>query len=189
MKTAVLLSNVSVSKRISFTAVFAALCFVGTYVIQIPIPAATGYFNVGDIFVLLSGWLLGPLYGGVAAAIGSAFADLVAFPSYAPVTFFVKGFDAVAAYFVWKLFKKIIKKQSLDVFPRIFAAIAGEGVMVLGYFVYEIFAFGASLALSGMFLTNLPQAAVCLIGGVALIAALYPIKSVRNFFPILRQEE
>ena len=188
MKKAILLSDVSLAKRLAFTALFAALCFVGTYVIQIPSPAA-GYFNVGDIFVLLSGWLLGPLYGGVAAAIGSALADLVAFPAYAPVTFFVKGFDAIVAYLVWAFFKKLIKKQTLDVLPRALSALAGEAGMVRGYFAYEIVAFDITLAAAGMVATNLPQATICLVGGIILIAALYPIKSVRNFFPALKREE
>ena len=120
---------------------------------------------------------------------GSAFADIVAFPAYAPVTFFVKGFDAVVAYLVWAIFKKLIKKPSLDFLTRILSALAGEAVMVLGYFVYESFAFGVTLALSGVALTNLPQAAVCFVGGVALIAALYPIKSLRKFFPALNREK
>ena len=45
------------AKNIVFSAVFAALCCVGTLVIIIPLPY--GYFNAGDIFVLLAGWCLG----------------------------------------------------------------------------------------------------------------------------------
>ena len=35
-------------------------------VVQIPLP--TGYVNIGDCFVIVSGFLLGPIYGGLAAA-------------------------------------------------------------------------------------------------------------------------
>lgn len=53
--------TVSVAKRLAFSAVFAALCCVATVVIVVPLPY--GYFNLGDVFVLLAGWCLGPLYG------------------------------------------------------------------------------------------------------------------------------
>ena len=43
----------------------AALVYVATSIIQIPSPV-NGYVNLGDCFVLLSGWLLGPWYGAAA---------------------------------------------------------------------------------------------------------------------------
>lgn len=65
----------SIAEKLSFTALFAALCCVGTLVIVIPLPY--GYFNAGDIFVLLAGWCLGSVFGSFAAAIGSSLADVV----------------------------------------------------------------------------------------------------------------
>ena len=56
-------------QKICFGALFAAIICVCT-LISIPLPI--GYFNLGDAAVLLSAWTLGPLYGVVAAAIGSA---------------------------------------------------------------------------------------------------------------------
>ena len=44
-------------------AVLAALACVATMVVQIPSPM-NGFVNLGDCFVLLSGWLLGPWWGG-----------------------------------------------------------------------------------------------------------------------------
>ena len=58
MKKTVALQGFSLSKNIAFTALFAALCAVGTIVLVIPLPY--GYFNAGDIFVLLSAWCLLP---------------------------------------------------------------------------------------------------------------------------------
>ena len=106
MKETIFLKNLTSAKRIAFSSLFAALCCIGTVVVQIPAPQ-NGFFNVGDVFVLLSGWFLGPLYGSLAAAIGSALADvIVGFPLYAPATFLIKGLDAAVAYLVWALFKK-----------------------------------------------------------------------------------
>ena len=95
MKQAVSLRGFSPAKQIAFTALFASLCCIGTVLIVVPLPAS-GYFNAGDIFVLLSAWCLGPLFGSVASAVGSALADIVSgFAIYAPATFLIKGLPAL----------------------------------------------------------------------------------------------
>ena len=43
------------TKKLVYTALFTALCCVGTMVIQIPTPATHGYIHLGDAFVILSG--------------------------------------------------------------------------------------------------------------------------------------
>ena len=47
-------------RTLVLAALFAALTCVATMVIQIPSPM-NGYVNLGDCFVLLAGWVLGPL--------------------------------------------------------------------------------------------------------------------------------
>ena len=49
-------------RKLVLSALMAALVYVATSIIQIPSPV-NGYVNLGDCFVLLSGWLLGPWYG------------------------------------------------------------------------------------------------------------------------------
>ena len=63
-------------RKLVLAALLAALVCVATMVVQIPSPMQ-GYVNLGDCFVLLSGWLLGPWYGGAAAGIGSMLVDLL----------------------------------------------------------------------------------------------------------------
>ena len=46
-------------RKLVLAALLAALVCVATMVVQIPSPMQ-GYVNLGDCFVLLSGWLLGP---------------------------------------------------------------------------------------------------------------------------------
>lgn len=71
-------------------------------VVRIPSPM-NGYVNLGDCFVLLSGWLLGPWYGGAAAGIGSMLTDLLSgYGYYAPGTFVIKGLDALVAALIFK---------------------------------------------------------------------------------------
>ena len=63
--------------KIITAALFAALTCVTT-MLPLPVPSLTGgYINFGVCFVLLCGWLLGPMYGFAAAAIGSALTDII----------------------------------------------------------------------------------------------------------------
>ena len=87
------------TQKMVMASLLAALCCVATMVIKIPSPLK-GYINLGDGVVLLSGWLLGAGYGFFAAGIGSALADVFSgYIIYAPVTFIVKAFMAVVAFY------------------------------------------------------------------------------------------
>jgi len=59
--------------------VMAAIVFVLTYFVKIQIPTPTGpvMFKTANIFILLSGLLLGGVRGGLAAGIGSMIYDLL----------------------------------------------------------------------------------------------------------------
>ncbi len=121
--------------KIVFTSLFAALVCVSTMLIKIP-TSTNGYVHLGDAMVLLSGWLLGPLYGVLAAAIGSMIAD--AFGSYfiyAPATLIIKGLVALSGYGIAVFLKCFFKK--CDSLFYILSGIVGEFVMVLGYYVFE----------------------------------------------------
>ena len=49
-------------KKYVLSALFAALCCIATMLIQCPSPTG-GYIHLGDGFVILSGIILGPIYG------------------------------------------------------------------------------------------------------------------------------
>lgn len=93
--------------KLCVTGMFTALICVATMVIQIPAPIV-GFLNLGDCFVLVAAWILGPWYGFVAGGIGSALADLLTgFAQYIPATLIIKGLMAVAAaLLVHAFFKK-----------------------------------------------------------------------------------
>lgn len=83
------------TKKIVLTALLAALTFVGSWVrITLPLSiAGTTSFHLGNIFCALSGILLGPWFGGLAAGLGSAIYDMTN-PLYLPeawITFLFKG--------------------------------------------------------------------------------------------------
>lgn len=83
------------TKKITYTSIMIALVFLSTSVIKIPIPITGGYINFGDAFVMLSGFILGPIYGAFAAGIGSALSDLIGpYAQWALPTFIIKGIMA-----------------------------------------------------------------------------------------------
>ena len=126
---------------------FAAIITVSTMIIRIPTPTK-GYINLGDCFVNIAGWLLGPIYGGAAAGIGSALSDLFAgYTVYILPTFIIKGLVAVTAYAVYKA----LSKRTPSIVGRIVSAVAAELVMIVGYAVFEAFLYSSvTTALTGV---------------------------------------
>ena len=84
-------------RTLILAAMFAALTCVATMIIHIPSPIG-GYFNLGDCMVLLSAFVLGPVWGTAAGGIGSALADVICgYFVYAPGTLVIKALRALAA--------------------------------------------------------------------------------------------
>lgn len=118
----------------------AALAFVGPYALHFPY--LTGTIHAGDGFVFLSGILLGPLWGGIAAAIGMSGFDIFSgFAVWAPFTFVIKLIMAVIVGLASKgLREESLKKSSW--IKLIGAMIIASAFMVAGYYVAEALIFG-----------------------------------------------
>ena len=154
-------------KRLTTAGALAALTTVFTLLIQIPSPTK-GYINLGDTVVNLAAWILGPLYGGAAAGIGSALADLISgYTVYAPATLIIKAAMAVAAFYVYNHAAR--KWKSLP--ARIASAIVSEAVMVTGYAVFAGFLYGSAATAFLSIPENLVQGAV----GAAVSVTLYEL--------------
>ena len=88
-------------RTLILAAMFAALTCVATMIIHIPSPIG-GYFNLGDCMVLLSAFVLGPVWGTAAGGIGSALADVICgYFVYAPGTLVIKALMALAAALIF----------------------------------------------------------------------------------------
>lgn len=158
------------TKKMVISALFAALTFVATMVIQIKL-TANGFVNIGDCMVIASGIFLGPVYGVLAGAIGSMLADVVSsYFIYAPATFVIKAIMAFLA--------SVISKNR-GTFAVVIASFVAEIIMVLGYFVYEIIILGLPSALLGM-PGNLLQAGFGLVCSIVLYLALSKNKYIKN---------
>lgn len=94
------------TKRIAMAGLLAALTAVGSG-LRIVIPVSIGgnsAFHLGNIFCALSGILLGPGLGGLAAGLGSAIYDMTnpIYISECWLTFLMKGAYAVAVGLTFK---------------------------------------------------------------------------------------
>lgn len=119
------------TKKLTYIGLFAALTFVSNY-LQIPLvtPFGNTRFHLGNVFCLLAGILLGPIYGGLAAGIGPTLFDLfdpVYFTS-APTTFINKFVMAAVAGYI---FNKKGNKDSK--FGLILAAALGQLSYIILY--------------------------------------------------------
>ncbi len=159
-------------KKMVVAALFAALACVSTMVlhIHVPAPGVNGYIHPGDAVVILSGIILGPGYGGLAAGIGSALADLfTGHPVYIAPTFIIKFAVAAVSGLLYRRLAKSGKGAWLAV------ALAGVADMLLvagGYFAYECILYTFAGALAGV-PANLVQG----VAGLVLSLLFYPVLS------------
>ena len=151
-------------RTLILAAMFAALTCVATMIIHIPSPIG-GYFNLGDCMVLLSAFVLGPVWGTAAGGIGGYFI-------YAPGTLVIKALMALAAALIFCAFAKNGSRFGKTFSGSLLGSVAAEIIMVVGYFLYELPLFGYAPSLESAVTTNLPQAAVGLVAGMALFTLL-----------------
>ena len=153
------MKNQNKTQKIVLSALLASLVCVATMLIKIPSPLK-GYLNLGDCVVLLSGWVLSPVYGFLTAGIGSALADIFSgYIIYAPATFVIKGLMALTAYFVCRL----TSKNMGGMISRIVSGTLAEILMVSGYFLFEGFLYGFIPSL-----VNIPANAMQGVAGLIL---------------------
>lgn len=157
-------------------ALLAAMTCVVTMILPIKIPYGNGgYIHPGDGFVLLSGIILGPFYGGFAAAIGSMLADLLSgYVQYAPATFIIKFIAAALGAVSYRK----IRHGSV-----ILAGIFGGVVVTIGYFLYDTILSSSAMAA----LTGVPFNLLQNVMGIIIASILLPlllkvpqIKSILN---------
>lgn len=145
---------------LAYGGMLAALVFVATCFIRLPVSVTQGYIHLGDGVILLGAALLG--WPAVpAAAIGSMLADLLAgYTVYCLPTLLIKA--AVAAVGV------LAVKGAKPYWLTAIIMVAAELVMVSGYFVVEWLFLGYGLAAAtAAVIPNLVQGLSGVIIGVA----------------------
>lgn len=166
-------------QKLVYTALFAALTCVATMIIQIPSPV-NGYIHLGDTLVIMSGILLGPMMGGLAAGIGSMFADIfTSYAFYAPGTFFIKFFAAFLAALV---FRQICSNFKDKLFlGTLFSSLSAAVIIVLGYFIYASIFLGKGLGAAASIPGNIIQT----MGGTIITCLL--CDALKLLHPFIKQ--
>ena len=169
------------------TALMIALVTVTTMSVRIPVVATNGYIHLGDCMIFLSVLLLGWKYGALAAAIGSAFADLFAgYVHYIPVTFVVKGIMAMCVgFFIEKALKKEFSKIKLYIM-EVIGMIIGGFVMVFGYYIAESFMYGSFLTPLASIPMNILQFIAGVIIATITVSYLYKTPFGKKFTYVIK---
>lgn len=166
--------NAISTKKLVLVGLLAALTCAGS-ALRIKVPAdivGTSAFHLGNILCALSGILLGPWFGALAAGLGSAIYDMFD-PFYISecwLTFLMKGCYGLTAGGVMTLFRK---KDSY--LPALLASIAGAVTYAILYLAKTYF-------YSGLLIHGLPHEGAILSvisklpatafnAGVAIVAA------------------
>lgn len=165
-------------RKICFGALFAALCAAATF-ISVPLPF--GYFNLGDVAVLMSGLLLGGATGALAAGVGSALADVfMGYSVYAPATFIIKALVSLtASYLCVRASRHSVKNDNFLVRGAIF--ILSEIIMVGGYFAFESIILGYGLGATASIFGNAMQGVSCSVIATLLMSLIKKSKIDRFF--------
>ena len=165
--------------RITLTALFTALICVATSVIRISIPATGGYIHFGDGFAVAASFVLGPIYGAIAASFGAAVSDILGgYVIYVPGTIIIKALCVLAS----SLFVKYVMKNVKSDFLKYFVSATIFGIInVFGYFIYEFAIFGPA-AFAACLGTTIQS-----VFGVVVACVILPvIKKVISYHLMLR---
>ena len=155
-------------RKLVLAAFFAAIIFLGIYLIKIPIP--NGYIHFGDGFVYVAAALLPMPFAIAAAAIGGLLADILAgYAVYAPFTAVVKLLMAVVVSILVR--RSVGKTGSLTNIPRLaIASILGGVVNTAGYFLTDCILYDVAGALAAA-----PMNAIQSVFGIAVFFVFLPI--------------
>jgi len=158
--------------QLALGGMLAALILVATSFFKLPVSVTQGYIHLGDGFILLGAALLGGPTAILAAALGSALADLLGgYTMYILPTFLIKGAMAVVAV------AALAKERPMWV--RIAGMVIAEAVMVLGYFVAEWLVLGYGLAAAaGAVFPNIVQGLSGVVIGVVLLPLMERVKKI-----------
>lgn len=137
-------------KNICICAMLAALAFVATYFIKIPLPV--GYVHIGDGIVFLTAALLPMPYAMIATAVGVSLADLCAgYVIYIPITALIRILTVLG----------FSRKKPMISVRNMIGLLIGIILCAAGYWAFEaIFVYETPLAALAGVPFNLAQSAV-----------------------------
>jgi uncharacterized membrane protein len=177
--------KISTSLKIAIAGIFTALVFVvSSQIPPIPIPATSGYFNVGETTIYVAALLFGPIVGAFAGGMGTALSDLyLGYSIYAPGTLLIKTAEGAV---VGLLNIKLTKTISNTSVRATVSVVIGGLVMVLGYFMYQNLLATLFPGLGIIALAEIPINILQMVTG--LIIAIPVTHAVLRVFPQLKSQ-
>jgi uncharacterized membrane protein len=113
--------------------------------IFLPIPATRGYFNLGEVVIFFLAFTFGRWKAAIAGAIGAAIMDALVAPHFIPATLIAKFVEGLTAGTI----VMILKGASNPIWARTLGFSIGGTLMVITYFLYEVFILPLGLSTTG----------------------------------------
>ena len=191
-------SRTTTTRKIVFTSLLAALCYIGFsyFRIDIPVGSEKTAFHLGNVFCVLAALLIGGFWGGMSGAIGMTIADLTTgYVTSAPKPFLLKlCIGLIAGFVAHKVFhitSEEKRKVSLPV-ATVLSCTAGMGFNVVadpvvGYF-YKTYILGVPQSVASIWakmgaITTLVNAVVAVLVASVFYLALRPALKRSNLLP------
>lgn len=180
--------------KLAQAAVLTALCYIGFqfFRFDIPVGVEKTAFHFGNVFCVLAALLIGPLWGGLAGAVGMTIADLTSgYVSSSPTTFLLKlCIGLIVGEIAHKIGHISESKSSEHILKwSLIASILGMAFNVIadpvvGYF-YKTYILGLPQDLASVFakmgaITTATNAVVAIIIATILYNALRPALQKSN---------
>ena len=148
-------------RKMTYTAMFTAVVFLLTTLVQIPMPLGGGYINLGEAGIYICAAMCGPFSGAFAGGVGSALADIsTGYAFWALPTFIIKCAEGfIVGKFAQNASKYICAKTNIGML------IAGI-VMILAYFCSRFIVVAgntvqASVVAAGMNVFQIAAGIIC----------------------------
>lgn len=157
-------------RRITLTALLAALIFVLTRYLQIPIPATQGYIHLGDAGITFAAYAFGPWVALLSGGLGTALADLSSgYAQWAVFSLLIHG--AQGGAMGWLTRKQVTSRTV------ILSIVVGVAIVVGGYLLAGIVLVGFGKAVTEAPFNTLQALSGGVIGAPLYFAVLraYPL--------------
>ncbi|MCI2068274.1 MAG: ECF transporter S component [Bacilli bacterium] len=178
--------------KMCVSGVFAALDYIVTWLVQIPIPVSSGagYINLSDVFVFVLAALVGPWTAGIVGGLAGFASDFMnpAYAFFAPFSLLIKFIEGVVAGYLFKLLRGQgeIKKVALTL--KCLLAFILSGILMAALYMLPdyVFYLTSPSSLPGgtyMFIFfdlgfNLLQGVVNAVLGVLIFLGLVQVKGL-----------